>query len=135
MSKRALKRIRAAVGLPVCRQPVPAFSDIGGYPVYYLAADGEALCAPCVNAHTSEIAAAIAAGPQTVNDDWRLIASDVNYENAHLNCDHCGKGIPPAYLSAEEWEQARTSDAAESEGDGGNAQAFRAMGWTLDGGK
>jgi hypothetical protein len=124
MSGQALKRVRRAVGLTVCREALPAYAWPGGYPVYYLAADGEVICPECANANLAQIDGAIKAGPRSGWDDWRLVASDVNYEDAHMTCAHCNKGIPCAYLSEEEWENVRNlepetpDDEREHETDG-----------------
>ncbi len=63
----------------------------GGYPVYHLCADSGVLCPDCANTHgevhTNED------GPE----DWRIVASDVNYEDPNLYCDHCHKRIESAY--------------------------------------
>lgn len=102
MSKQALKRVRKAIGLPVCREPLPAFAWPGGYPIYYLFADGGVCCPACANKEITQI-----------DDDTRgvvrfpmmrprcggfaLCGFDVNYEDRDLYCDHCGKEIPAAY--------------------------------------
>ncbi len=63
----------------------------GGYPVYHLCADNGVLCPECANTqsevHTNED------GPE----DWHIVASDVNYEDPHLYCDHCHQRIESAY--------------------------------------
>ena len=34
-------------------------------------------------------------------DQWRIVASDVNWEDASLTCDNCSKGIESAYAERE----------------------------------
>lgn len=44
---------------------------------------------------------------ENARDGWAVDGIDVNYEDAFLYCDNCGKSIDPAYLSAEELEEVR----------------------------
>lgn len=93
MSKQALKRVRKEIGLPVCREPLPSFAWPGGYPVFYVFRDGGVCCPTCANRHIDEI-------DQERNNShggWALAASDVNWEDDDMTCDHCGKLIPSAY--------------------------------------
>jgi hypothetical protein len=62
----------------------------GGYPVYHLCGDGEALCAGCANGNPE-------VHTDAPDDDWRIIGSDVNWEDAALHCAHCHNRIPSAY--------------------------------------
>ncbi len=93
MSGMALKRVRKEVGLPVCREPLPAFAWPGGYPVYYLFTDGGVCCPGCANRNIQDIDQ----GRNNSHGGWSLCGSEVNYEDADLACDHCGKDIPAAY--------------------------------------
>jgi hypothetical protein len=63
----------------------------GGYPLYYLCKDGGVLCPKCANDNIKLTADADAA------DDWKLVAVDINYEDDHLVCDHCGELVESAY--------------------------------------
>ena len=94
MSKQALKRVRKTLGLPVCREPLPAFAWPGGYPLFYLfAADSMICCPACANAHITDIDADRA----HTHGQWTLAGHDVNWEDTSLICDHCGKAIESAY--------------------------------------
>lgn len=64
------------------------YTDLGGYPICHICFDGGIICADCANehGHTDE-----------PDDEWRIIASDVNWENAELYCDACSKHLEPAY--------------------------------------
>lgn len=95
MSKSAFKRVRTAIGLERSREPLPAFAWPGGYPMFYVCSDGGALCPTCANQEIALIDVAIKDG---LRDGWRAIDADVNYEDAGLCCDHCGKPIPAAYV-------------------------------------
>jgi hypothetical protein len=62
----------------------------GCYPLYYLTKDGGVLCPDCVNNNIELV---------TDPDDpqWYIVASEVNYEDDSLYCDHCGEQIESAY--------------------------------------
>jgi hypothetical protein len=66
----------------------------GGYPLYFVCDDGGALCPACVKAERRSILDSIANG---YRDGWRVVGIDVNWEDADLTCDHCGKAIESAY--------------------------------------
>lgn len=93
MSKTSLKRVRREVGLPINREPLPAFAWPGGYPLYYLFRDGGVCCPTCANDNVDQIAW------ERVNSHggWALAGVEANYEDDHLNCDHCGCRIESAY--------------------------------------
>jgi hypothetical protein len=93
MSKQALKRVRKVIGLPVCREPLPAFAWPGGYPLVYLFADGGACCPKCANANIE----AIDQERTNSHGGWALCGVEPNYEDTELHCDHCGEPIPAAY--------------------------------------
>ena len=66
----------------------------GGYPIYYLAADNGVICADCANNDRS----ADNLDPDYPDDDqWRIVAADVNYEDNRLFCDNCSERIESAY--------------------------------------
>lgn len=93
MSKQALKRVRKTIGLPVCRDPLPAFAWPGGYPVYYVFRDGGVCCPDCANRNI----ASIDRERTNSHGGWALAESDVNWEDDNLACDHCHDQIPSAY--------------------------------------
>ena len=99
MSKQALKRVRRSLKLEVNREPLPAFSGPGGYPMLYVLSDGGCICPDCVNANIDEIDWANR-GERRFNSHggWAVDGFDINYEDADLVCDHCGKAIPAAYV-------------------------------------
>ena len=73
------------------------FAWPGGYPIFYLVADNGVLCANCANGLNGSRATE-SLDPQCPDDDqWRVIASDVNWEDDSLFCDHCGQRIESAY--------------------------------------
>ena len=67
---------------PTCAWP-------GGYPIFYLAADDSVVCAGCANGSAY----------RTWNEEdleHLIIASDINWEDAHLFCDDCQERIESA---------------------------------------
>jgi hypothetical protein len=64
----------------------------GGYPVFHLCADGGVLCPACANDATNPVHE----GNQ-YDKQWQIVASDINWEDDALQCDHCGKLIESAY--------------------------------------
>lgn len=74
---------------------LPAYAWPGGYPIYYFLEDGAVLCPACTNGANGSDA-------QTQDDpQWNVIASDVNWEDPNLLCDHCNTRIPSAYAEEE----------------------------------
>lgn len=67
-----------------------AHSDLGGYPLFYIAADGGVLSPEAVTENL-----------RLTNDpddkQWFIVGVDVNYEDRDLICDETGKRIPCAY--------------------------------------
>lgn len=74
---------------------LPAYAWPGGYPIYYVMNDGEALCPPCANDPKNPIHFDGDA------DGWRIDGQDVNWEDAQLYCSHCNKRIQSAYVEDE----------------------------------
>ncbi len=75
----------------------PAYAWPGGYPVFYMVATCDVLCAACANGeHGSE------ASLEHDEKQWRLTAMDVYWEGDVMPCDHCGEGIESAYGPIEE---------------------------------
>lgn len=69
-----------------------AYAWPGGYPIFYLFADGGICCPDCANGKNGSDASADTDDPQ-----WKLVASDIHYEGEPLVCDHCGAQIESAY--------------------------------------
>lgn len=66
----------------------------GGYPLYWLMADGEA-CA--FDVAKTERRAMLEALRDRDNSGWRPIALEINYEDSELYCAHTGREIESAY--------------------------------------
>ena len=62
---------------------LPAYAWPGGYPLYYLDSENNALCPPCAND----------------NDDYSapIAAGGINWADPAMYCDHCSKRIESAY--------------------------------------
>ena len=102
MSKQAFKRVRKHLKMEVNRTPLDSWAWPGGYPIYYVFADGGCCCPDCANENIEEIDADIK-GKRCWNSHggWAIDAFDINYEDADLYCDHCSKRIESAYAEPE----------------------------------
>ena len=71
----------------------------GGYPLYFITADGAALSFEAAKAERRYILGSIRDyAPDARNTDgWRIVAMEVNWEDADLTCDHTGELIESAY--------------------------------------
>ena len=67
----------------------------GGYPLYFVTADGEALSFATVQAEVALVKGAVEQQDNT--GGWRVIGMDVNWEDTELYCAHSGGRIEPAY--------------------------------------
>lgn len=76
-----------------------SFAFPGGYPIYYLCADGGVLCPDCANENLELIRAAIA--DSGADEQWEIVAADCNWEDPALTCDNCNKRIESAYAEDE----------------------------------
>lgn len=68
----------------------------GGYPLYFITDDGAALSFEAVKAEYRQVSNAIR---HKLNDGWRVIAMDINWEDGNCYCAHMGKQIECAYPS------------------------------------
>ena len=67
----------------------------GGYPLYAVAQDGEALCFDCLRTEYRQILWAVK--NEDKHSGWRIIGIDTNWEDPSLRCTHCSKLIESAY--------------------------------------
>lgn len=67
----------------------------GGYPVFFITADGGALAFQTVKDEIDEIKEAIE--DDDTSGGWRVVAADVNWEDPELYDDHTGDRIESAY--------------------------------------
>lgn len=71
-----------------------AFAWPGGYPLFLITSDCAAICFACARKERRNIFDSIS---NKSNDGWRVVATDINYEDSELTCDHCSKRIESAY--------------------------------------
>jgi hypothetical protein len=72
----------------------PAYSGGGGYCLYYMCKNREAVCAECL---TNE------EGFKTIDaPEWNVYAAGVNWAEDEIYCAHCNKLIECAYETDEE---------------------------------
>ena len=66
----------------------------GGYQMFMVAEDGSVICYDCSKDEKRAIASSIL---NHINDGWRIVGRDINYENPDLYCDNCGDKIKSSY--------------------------------------
>lgn len=66
----------------------------GGYPLYFVTDDGAVLSFSAVRKNRRAILSSIA---YALRDGWRIVGTEINWEDADLICDHTGERIPSAY--------------------------------------
>ncbi len=75
-------------------ETLPAYAWPGGYPLVYLTRDCAELCPACANGENGSMCC----DPDCQDDEqWELIAVDVHYEGAPIQCAHCNKMVESAY--------------------------------------
>jgi hypothetical protein len=75
-----------------------AYAWPGGYPCYFVTSDGEALSFEAAKQERRNIIDSIA---NHLNDGWRVVGVDINWEDGELTCVHTGKRIESAYAEEE----------------------------------
>lgn len=83
-----------------------AYTDVGGYPLYFVTADGGALSYETVRENIRLCMLSII---DDWRDEWRVIGIEVNYEDGDLRDEHTGKRIPSAYADDEEVDLSRAT--------------------------
>jgi hypothetical protein len=78
------------------------FTFPGCYPLYFIASDGEAISFESAREQFRQIAQTIQDGDR--HSGWRIVAVDINYEDADLYCAHSGQRIESAYGEPEDNE-------------------------------
>lgn len=77
-----LRQVRRAI-----RQP---YAWPGGYPLYVVMADGEALSCEAARQEWRQIVYSTLHG---LRDGWQALGVDVNWEDGELRCAHTGERI------------------------------------------
>ncbi len=88
----------------------------GGYPLYFVCDDGEAMCFACAKKERRVLLEALAdkqtsrsAGYGPIGD-WLVIGVETNWEDDGLFCAHCGEGIESAYGAGELEAEGKQAD-------------------------
>ena len=68
----------------------PSYAWPGGHEIHYIVKDGGVLCYQCANEHLDRTL-------DEDDDEFFVVAQEINYEDSTLHCDHCGRDIQPAY--------------------------------------
>lgn len=72
----------------------------GGYPLYFVMADGEALSFAAALGNRAELYKTFDHEPD--HDEWRPLAVEINWECSDLYCAHTGELIETAYEQEDE---------------------------------
>lgn len=75
---------------------LPAYAWPGGYPLFYLMADGEVICSDCANGGNGSLATDVATDCSD-DDQWTIVAVEINWEDTSMFCAHCAAQIESAY--------------------------------------
>jgi hypothetical protein len=67
----------------------------GGYPLFVVMHDCEALCCACAKRNLGQIAWATRS---QLGDSWQAEGVEVNWEDGALYCAHCSQLIESAYV-------------------------------------
>lgn len=73
----------------------------GGYPLYWLMADGEACAFSVGKSKRRNMLQALCDRDVRRTDGWLPVALEINYEDATLYCAHTGERIESAYAEPE----------------------------------
>lgn len=76
-----------------------AYTDLGGYPLYFVTSDGAPLSFQAARDNARQIMESIR---DRSRDGWRVIGCCINYEDPDLYCDHTGARIASAYAEPED---------------------------------
>lgn len=67
-----------------------SFAWPGGYPLFYITADGGVLCSKCANENFE-----LTCDPD--DPQWFIVEANINWEDESLYCDHCNELVESAY--------------------------------------
>jgi len=70
------------------------FTSLGSYPLFLYTSDGAALCFECAAKEYRQVSTEIR---EHSNCGFRVVGTEINYEDEDLTCDHCNKPIESAY--------------------------------------
>lgn len=95
---RHVARIESTADFKACLR-AGAHAWPGGYPLYFVTADGAAFSFDAARAEAREIIAAILSGDKS--GGWQVVALETNFEDSNLICDISGNRIESAYAEDE----------------------------------
>jgi hypothetical protein len=75
----------------------------GGYPCYFICADGAPLSFDAVKENAGLVRDAVIT--KDITSGWQVAAFEINWENTDLTCAHTNVRIPSAYGHDDEAEQ------------------------------
>ena len=75
-----------------------AYAWPGGYPKFFITADGATLSFDAAKEEKAQIVDALLHGQR--QSGWYADAVDINWEDGELYCDHTGQRIESAYAEA-----------------------------------
>jgi hypothetical protein len=87
------RKIRSVADLKACLRN-GRYAWPGGYPMFFLTSDGATLSFEAVRAEFHNVANAI---KHKLNDGWRVVGCEINYEDDDLWCAHTNERIESAY--------------------------------------
>ena len=70
------------------------YSDVGGYPLFFITSDGSALSFESVRKNFYNVCYSM---KNDIDDGWCIVAVDINYEDTELYCNDSGEKIDCAY--------------------------------------
>ena len=70
----------------------------GGYPLFFIADDGDTICYRCARNEWRYICDSIT---HNIRDGWMIIANEINWECDQLFCANCNERIESAYGKGE----------------------------------
>lgn len=73
----------------------------GGYPKFFIMADGEAVSFASIKLNFRSVAHAMSY-PQYRDEQWTVVGVDINWEDGDLCCAHSGERIESAYETPSE---------------------------------
>lgn len=76
-----------------------AYACPGGYPLFFITADGAALSFEAVRAELRQCLYSLHTSNR--RDGWHIVACDINYEDGELYCAHSGERIESAYAETD----------------------------------
>lgn len=75
------------------------YTSVGSYPTFFITNDGGVLSHEAVRENIFQIGRAMR---DKLDDGWRIVGYDVNWEDHDLYCDHTGERIESAYAEESE---------------------------------